>query len=159
MNNNTPTTLNDRMNALKNRATQQQGEIWQPQAGETLVGVIAGSEAVAHPLYGNQVKDLGCWLGVDYWSCRNIEWQLTCERDHFEGARRVNARCVEVGRRQGPVRCKWCGGVRPSLNRKDRNGTSQEPPCCHRFDSVIKNTSFTAVAVGKSAATVVFLHK
>jgi hypothetical protein len=56
--NNTPTTLNDRMNALKNRATQQAGEIWQPVAGETLVGVIAGSEAVAHPLYGNQYQML-----------------------------------------------------------------------------------------------------
>jgi hypothetical protein len=52
--NNTLATLNDRMNALKNRATQQQGEIWQPVAGETLVGVIAGSENVTHPLYGNQ---------------------------------------------------------------------------------------------------------
>ena len=52
--NNTPATLNDRMNALKNRATQQQGEIWQPVAGETLVGVIAGSETVTHPLYGDQ---------------------------------------------------------------------------------------------------------
>ena len=56
--NNTPATLNDRMNALKNRATQQQGEIWQPVAGETLVGVIAGSETVAHPLYGNQYQML-----------------------------------------------------------------------------------------------------
>ena len=56
--NNTPTTLNDRMNALKNRATGQAGEIWQPVAGETLVGVIAGSEAVAHPLYGNQYQML-----------------------------------------------------------------------------------------------------
>ena len=56
--NNTPATLNDRMNALKNRATQQQGEIWQPVAGETLVGIISGSETVAHPLYGNQYQML-----------------------------------------------------------------------------------------------------
>lgn len=46
--------MNDRMTALKNRAVQQIGEVWNPTTGETLVGVLVGSEAVAHPLYGNQ---------------------------------------------------------------------------------------------------------
>lgn len=46
--------LNDRMTALKNRATQHQGEIWQPQAGDVLIGIILGSEPVVHALYGNQ---------------------------------------------------------------------------------------------------------
>lgn len=30
------------------------GEIWQPSAGETLLGVIVGSETTHHPLYGQQ---------------------------------------------------------------------------------------------------------
>ena len=46
-------TLSDRMAALKNRASQQ-AEIWQPMTGETLIGSIAGSETVTHPLYGDQ---------------------------------------------------------------------------------------------------------
>lgn len=56
--NNVPETLNDRITALKKRATQQQGEIWQPQAGDVLVGAIAGSETVTHPLYGDQFQML-----------------------------------------------------------------------------------------------------
>jgi hypothetical protein len=55
-------TLNDRMTALKQRASNQIAEVWQLQPGETLVGVILGSEAVAHPLYGNQ-------------------WQMTVQND------------------------------------------------------------------------------
>lgn len=58
MTNTSLVTLADRMNALKNRATQQQGEIWSPQVGETLVGVIVGSETVSHPLYGDQYQML-----------------------------------------------------------------------------------------------------
>lgn len=56
MNNNTNAVMasDSRMAALKQRATQQQGEVWQPVAGDTLIGIILGSEAVAHPLYGNQ---------------------------------------------------------------------------------------------------------
>ena len=47
-------TADSRMAALKQRATQQQGEVWQPVAGDTLVGMIIGSEATHHPLYGQQ---------------------------------------------------------------------------------------------------------
>jgi hypothetical protein len=54
----TAVALTDRMNALKSRASKQQGEIWSPQVGETLVGVIAGSETVSHPLYGAQLQML-----------------------------------------------------------------------------------------------------
>jgi hypothetical protein len=58
MTNTTLTTLSDKMNALRNRASQQQGEIWSPQIGETLVGIISGSETVSHPLYGDQYQML-----------------------------------------------------------------------------------------------------
>ncbi len=36
------------------RRPEQQGEVWQPSAGDTLVGVIAGSETTHHPIYGQQ---------------------------------------------------------------------------------------------------------
>ena len=51
---NLPANLNDRMAQLKQRATQQQGEVWQPLAGDTLVGAIVGSEQTHHPLHGQQ---------------------------------------------------------------------------------------------------------
>lgn len=55
MMNNLPATLNDRMNALKQRATQNTtAEIWQPLAGDTLIGVLIGSETTQHPIYGQQ---------------------------------------------------------------------------------------------------------
>jgi hypothetical protein len=47
-------TAETRMAALKQRATQQQGEVWQPSAGDTLFGIIAGSETTHHPIYGQQ---------------------------------------------------------------------------------------------------------
>jgi hypothetical protein len=48
------TMSENRMSALKQRATQQQGEVWQPSAGDTLIGMIIGSETTHHPLYGQQ---------------------------------------------------------------------------------------------------------
>lgn len=51
---NVVTMSENRMAALKQRATQQQGEVWQPVAGDTLVGMIIGSETTHHPLYGQQ---------------------------------------------------------------------------------------------------------
>lgn len=51
---NVVTMSENRMAALKQRATQQQGEVWQPSAGDTLFGMIAGSEATHHPIYGQQ---------------------------------------------------------------------------------------------------------
>lgn len=47
-------SANERMAALKQRATQQQGEVWQPVAGDTLIGMIIGSETTHHPIYGQQ---------------------------------------------------------------------------------------------------------
>jgi hypothetical protein len=50
-------TLTDRMAALRNRASQQ-AEVWQPTTGDILIGTIAGSETVSHPLYGAQLQML-----------------------------------------------------------------------------------------------------
>jgi hypothetical protein len=44
----------DRMNALKQKAANQSGDVWSPCAGETLVGIISGSESTQHPIYGLQ---------------------------------------------------------------------------------------------------------
>jgi hypothetical protein len=56
MQNNTNAVMasDSRMAALKQRANQQQGEVWQPVAGDTLFGIIAGSETTHHPIYGQQ---------------------------------------------------------------------------------------------------------
>lgn len=56
MQNNTNAVMasDSRMSALKQRANQQQGEVWQPSAGDTLIGMIIGSETTHHPLYGQQ---------------------------------------------------------------------------------------------------------
>lgn len=51
---NLPANLNDRIAALKQRATNSSGEVWQPAAGDTLVGAIVGSETTHHPIYGQQ---------------------------------------------------------------------------------------------------------
>lgn len=53
-NTNVVTMSDSKMAALKQRATQQQGEIWQPVAGDTLFGMIVGSETTHHPIYGQQ---------------------------------------------------------------------------------------------------------
>ena len=52
---NLPATLSDRLNALKQRATQLETiSNWQPSAGETIAGIISGSGTFTHPLYGEQ---------------------------------------------------------------------------------------------------------
>lgn len=43
---NFPANLNDRMAALKQRATSSSGEIWQPKTGECLVGAIVVTNGV-----------------------------------------------------------------------------------------------------------------
>jgi len=52
---NLPATLTDRLNALRQRATQT-SEIkhWQPTAGACITGIIKGSGSFHHPLYGEQ---------------------------------------------------------------------------------------------------------
>lgn len=55
MSNTQLTTLNDRLTALKARATQPpQKQNWKPTAGETIAGVLLGGETFNHPLYGLQ---------------------------------------------------------------------------------------------------------
>lgn len=52
---NLPTTTTDRLNALKQRATQAQTvKHWQPIVGETIAGVIIGSGSFTHSFYGEQ---------------------------------------------------------------------------------------------------------
>ena len=52
---NLPATLSDRLNALKQRATQTETVTnWQPIAGETIAGIISGSGTFTHSLYGEQ---------------------------------------------------------------------------------------------------------
>jgi hypothetical protein len=53
----TVATLNDRMAALEQRTAQQRhSEVWTPEVGDVLVGLIIGSEVVIHPMYGNQFQ-------------------------------------------------------------------------------------------------------
>lgn len=55
MTQNLPATLSDRLNALKQRATQSETVTnWQPSAGETIAGIISGSGTFTHSLYGQQ---------------------------------------------------------------------------------------------------------
>ena len=50
-----PTPPNaERIAALRKRAENSVGQIWQPIAGDVLVGSIVGSETTTHPIYGQQ---------------------------------------------------------------------------------------------------------
>lgn len=52
------TNMADRFAALEAKAAKPAAQVWQPSEGDTLIGVISGSETVQHPMYGQQLQML-----------------------------------------------------------------------------------------------------